>query len=114
MFLVEAWILMVKPIRRGVGIDNRRGTLIIFVEFCYQRLERQENTLLPGSSTSALFGYLNNLVNKKLIFGSKWKTDIHVTLSAFELMSAMAETRIHNISKSPLMAFSFLVKNTCI
>ena len=52
-----------------------------------------------GSSASSLFTHLTNLVNQKLIFGSKWKTDFHVTLSAFELMSAMAEMNIRDISK---------------
>ena len=54
----------------------------------------------PGGYTaSALFSHLTNLINQKLIFGSKWKTDFHVTLSAFELMTEMAEINIQDISK---------------
>lgn len=50
-------------------------------------------------SSRHLFAQLTNLVCQKLIFGSKWKTDFLITLSAFELVSGMAQMNIINISK---------------
>ena len=57
------------------------------------------------STIQGLFVQLTHLLCNKLVVirSSRWKSDLHITLSAFELLSSLAQLSMDHLGKEDLM-----------